>query len=90
LEGQYSIGSETILDPAPSEKKDRVYLWLTGESAQAIYDAMPGRPRKTACEPRAREKTAGGLTCFKPAKGEVVCSVAITLDRGRTAAGMVC
>ena len=91
LEAQYKIGSRTVLDPPAGEKKDRVYLWLSGEGAKAMYEAMPGKALKDYCgEDGASAKQAGGLLCTKSRDGEASCSVAITLDRGRTAPGSVC
>jgi hypothetical protein len=90
LEGSYKIGSRSVIDPAPNEKKDRVYLSLSGEGAKAIYEAMPGKAVKDACEGTELVRSAGGLSCSKSHKGNVLCSVAITLDRGQTAMASVC
>jgi hypothetical protein len=90
LDGQYWIGSKTILDAPRGEKKDRVYFSLSGKAARDMYDAMPAKPVRRACDEGAWVKEAGDLQCVKSGPTNVMCSLAVTLDRGRTAPGSVC
>lgn len=91
LEGDYRIGSKTVTDPPRGEKKDRVYLWISGKAARDIYNRMSAKPVLTCYTEDVWSKRAGDLECWKTAGiADVTCSVAVTLDRGRTAAGSVC
>jgi len=90
LEGQYWVGSKTILDAPRGEKKDRVYLSLTGKTARDVYEGMSAKPVRSACDEAAWVKRAGDLECTRSSAADVTCSLAITLDRGRTATGSVC
>lgn len=65
LEGEYWIGSKTILDAPGGEKKDRAYLWLTGKAARDIYEPMPAKPARGPCDEGAWIKQAGALQCWK-------------------------
>lgn len=90
LEATYQIGSESIVDPGPDDKKDRVYLYMAGDGAREIYEAMPARAEADVCDPTQLLKSAGDLACLKSKDGKVRCSVAVTLDRGRTANAWAC
>ena len=90
LEAHNRIASRTILDPPPDEKKDRVAIHIGGRGAREIFDAMPAAARMACGDESLRAKTAGGLVCVRSQDGETDCSVAITLDQGRTAAASVC
>ncbi|WP_304272857.1 hypothetical protein [Caulobacter segnis] len=90
LQGQFRIGSKTVLDAPPGEKRDRVYLHLTDKTAREIYDATPGQGRPDACAPDLRSKQAGDLRCVLDRSGQAQCAVAIKLSDGKTALGSVC
>jgi hypothetical protein len=90
LEARYRIASGAILDPPPDEQKDRVAIYIGGRAAADIFEAMPAQARTVCDDQTLRAKTAGGLTCVRSQDGETDCSVAITLDQGRTEAASVC
>lgn len=84
IEAEFKIASQTVIDPGPDEKLDRVALFITGQSAKTIYDAMPGLETPVACVDDARRRTAGGLECIDYKDGKYMCAVAIMLDSGET------
>ena len=90
LEGQYWLGTKTILDAPRGEKRDRVYLSLSGNTARDIYHAIPGKPARSACDADAWIKRAGDLECTRLGRSDFACSLAITLEQGRTAPGSTC
>lgn len=94
LDASYAIAGETILDPSPDEKKDRVAIYIRGDGARAIYKAMPVSEERLACDADenspVRLKSAGGLTCSGDEKHGYTCGVAIKLDDGTTHFAVVC
>ncbi|MHB1207387.1 MAG: hypothetical protein ACYCZX_17605 [Rhodospirillaceae bacterium] len=93
LHATYAITGETILDPSPEEKKDRVSIYIDGDAARQIYKAMPAPEKPYACNDDnspVRHKTAGGLMCIGDDKKGYSCSVAIKLDDGTTKGASVC
>jgi hypothetical protein len=85
ISAQFMITGEDALDPPPDQIRDRVALFLTGEGAKAIYDALPIVPVKAeACEEGLLLKTSGGLVCAHYSNGSYSCSVAILLESGET------
>lgn len=86
MEAELKIASQTVIDPGPNEKLDRVALWITSESAKTIYDAMSGPQEPVACvdDGVTRQRRAGGLECIAYEDGKYLCTVAIMLDTGET------
>ncbi|QJU60016.1 hypothetical protein HL653_21785 [Sphingomonas sp. AP4-R1] len=77
-------GPETI-DPPANQKNDRAAVFLSGEAARKIYEAMPGATKRgDACEEGLRLRQSGGLVCTKHQAGQYACSVAIILQTGET------
>lgn len=88
--GTYAIGSATLVDPPPNEKRDRLLLYLEGNAAREVYEAMTAPVRISACDSDLRTKTAGALECSLSKAGEYTCSVGVSLERGMTVAASVC
>jgi hypothetical protein len=86
---QFQIIGKDALDPPPGQTKDRVALFLSGDGAKKIYDAMPVRAVKDVCEEGLKMKTSGGLECWE-LRGDHECRVAILLKSGQTRAIGVC
>lgn len=90
LAGSYAIGSATLVDPPPGEKKDRLLLYLDGDAAREVYEAMPAPARADACDPDLRTKSAGALECSLSKAGEYTCAVGILLEQGTTVKASTC
>ena len=90
LAGTYAIGSATLVDPPPDEKKDRLLFYLDGKTAKDVYDAMEAPARASTCDPDLRTKSAGALECSRSKAGEYTCSVGVSLARGTTVKASVC
>lgn len=92
LDATYAITGETIIDPDPEEKKDRVSIYINGDAAREIYKAMPVPEEPIPCSDNSpnRQKSAGGLTCFHHEKDDYGCGVAIKLDDGTTKNALAC
>lgn len=90
LSGTYVIGSATLVDPPPGERKDRVLFYIDGAAAKEIYDAMEAGARPSVCDPSLRSKTAGTLECSRSAGGEYECSVGVSLTSGTSVKASVC
>lgn len=86
---QFQIIGKDALDPPPGQKKDRVALFLSGDAAKQIYQAMPVRAINSPCEEGMKQKTAGGLECWEN-HGGYQCRVAILLKTGQTSLIGVC
>ena len=85
LTGQFTITGKDALDPPPGQKRDRLGLFLTGDSAKRTYNAMTATPiNGYACEDGLRLKKAGGLVCASHRGKNYTCSVAIVLATGQT------
>jgi hypothetical protein len=95
LNAKYTITGEHLVDPAPEDKKDRVAIYIDGNSARDLYKAMLVPERRESCggppSPEAQpSKTAGGLECIGDDKDGYSCAVAIMLDSGATTSATVC
>ena len=90
INGTYAVGSATLVDPPPNEKKDRLLLYLDGATAREMYDAMTAPARVSACDPDLRTKTAGALECSRSKAGDYNCSVGVSLLQGTTVKASVC
>lgn len=90
LEANYIIAGESITDPPDDEKKDRVSIYIRGEGAKAIFEAMPEKEMPDPCSDALVTKTAGGLTCIKGGPADYRCGVSIKLDTGETKNAWVC
>jgi len=84
LTGELTITSRNSLDPLPGEKKDRVGLFITGDSAKLLYDAMKTKPAVNVCEDGMRIKTTGALECSRGADDEYICMIAVMLATGQS------
>lgn len=85
LTGKLTITGAEAVDPPPGQKNDRAGLFLTGDSARRVYDAMTAKPTNgDACEKGMKLKKAGGLVCASHAGASYSCSVAIVLTTGET------
>lgn len=95
LNAEYTITSANLVDPSPEDKKDRVAIYIDGNSARDLYKAMLAPERREFCggPPRPEtqpSKTAGGLECSGDDKHGYSCAVAIMLDTGSTTSATVC
>lgn len=90
LVGSYAIGSATLVDPPPGEKKDRLLLYLDGTTARQVYDAMQAPARTSGCDADLRTKSAGALECSRSKGGEYTCSVGVSLVTGAAVPASVC
>jgi len=95
LQGEFHITGEHLIDLAPEDKRDRVAFSLRGETAKAIYEAMPVAARRIDCDGKPMEnfpltKVAGELECSKDNAGTYYCSVAVNLETGQTATSTIC
>ena len=90
LTGEFVITGEETLDPPPGQTNDRVGLFLSGDSAKQVYDAMTVNAAADACEEGMRRKAAGGLVCTLDRSGGHSCSVEILLTSGETKPIGVC
>ena len=90
INGTYAVGSATLVDPPPDEKKDRLLLYLDGKTARETYEAMEAPARTSPCDPDLRTKTAGALECSRSKAGEYTCSIGVSLVRGNTVKASVC
>ncbi|NEX91664.1 hypothetical protein [Caulobacter sp. 17J65-9] len=90
LTGQLVITGESMTDPAPDQKSDRVGLFWDGESAKRVYDAMQAKAVDSPCEEGMRQKSAGGLECFSHSDGTYACSAGIMLATGKTRSVSAC
>ena len=84
LSGSLTITGKNWSDPPPGEKQDRVGLVLEGAAAKRVYDAMPAKARRDACEDGMRRKAAGNLECTRDRRGEYGCMIAIMLTNGQS------
>jgi hypothetical protein len=94
LHGEFHITGEHD-DLAPEDKRDRVAFSLRGETAKAIFDAMPVPARHMDCDGKPMEnfplrKVAGELECSKDNDGTYYCTVAVNLETGQTTTYAVC
>jgi hypothetical protein len=86
---RFQIIGKDAVDPPPGQKKDRVALFLSGDSAKQIYQAMPVHAVESPCEDGSKQKTSGGLECWEK-RGDYSCRVAILLKSGQTRLIGVC
>ncbi|UHQ18547.1 hypothetical protein LVB87_10030 [Lysobacter sp. KIS68-7] len=82
LHGSYSLASKTLIDPAPTEAKDRMVFFLEGDAAADMFKRLPGPATRDACSDEMTMKQAGGLVCLKDAKGKYTCSFGIIFKTG--------
>lgn len=91
VDGSYLIASKNLIDPAPTEKKDRAAFFLVGATAKDMYDHMPVPEKKDACSNALRTKTAGGLLCSKDiTSNEYQCTFGVILKTGALVDASVC
>lgn len=89
IEGIYSMGSKSIIDPTPEEKIDTVRFYLTGKTAADIWKTIPGKPKIDECS-QLPEKTVGELVCLEDKPGQYRCNVGINLRSGKAVGASVC
>ena len=92
LTGTYSIGTATLTDPVPGERKDvLVRLYLTGNAARDLFNAISSKPKRDGCfDDGTMTKTAGEIMCAKHPKGSYECWIGIDLKKNALANGFVC
>jgi hypothetical protein len=64
--GQFALTGRSTVDPLPGEPGDTHFrMYLTGDAARALFDAMKVDARQEACDARPgwREKRIGGTQC---------------------------
>ena len=82
LTGTYAIAGKEAIDPPPGQPTDtHLQLFLTGDSARELYQAMKVKEVPDECiGHQARSKFQGGIACTKHAGGkEYECSLAIDI-----------
>lgn len=85
VDAQYAITGALVVDPPPNQERDRVAIFLSGEGAREIYEAMPSRVENAdACEEGMTVKRSGGLECTSISGKNFSCSVGILLRSGAT------
>lgn len=85
LQAEYTITGRNLVDPLPEDKKDRIAIYIGGESARQLHKAMLVPEKSSdACGTSLRSKVAGGLECTGNDKEGYTCGVAIMLDDGTT------
>lgn len=89
LEGTYAITSASLTDAPQGEQKDRVVMIVKGKAAKEIYDAMPGKAKKSECDAGMLLKVSGGLACTKEST-LYSCNVAVLLKTGESTSALVC
>lgn len=90
LTGKYAFRSANIVDPQPGEKFDRMVFFLEGKGAVDLFERMPQKAVRSECAGDLVSKTAGDLVCSKERSGDVFCSFAIDMRRGRLVNGRAC
>lgn len=85
LEGRFRI-SGINADPTPQTPHDsHVIVYLEGDSARSLYEAMKVAPQTKACGPRnLQHKIIGGMDCaLDPAKSTYQCDFALDIANQR-------
>ncbi|HEY9256289.1 MAG TPA: hypothetical protein VIP30_17355 [Stenotrophomonas sp.] len=91
LEGSYALTSESMVDPAPDAKHDRLVVFIEGSAAKEAYQAMSAPARKNACDAAIRTKTAGGLACSRNlSRDDYQCTVGVLLKSGASVSAVAC
>lgn len=91
LEGSYALTSESMVDPAPDAKHDRLVVFIEGSAAKEAYQAMSAPARKNACDAAIRTKTSGGLACSRNlSRDDYQCTVGVLLKSGVSVGAATC
>jgi hypothetical protein len=90
LDGQYAIGSKTLTDPPPDEKKDRLLLSIQGGGAKEIFNSIVTIAKADRCDINLVTKSAGSLECSKSGAGLYQCTIGLSLASGSPLKGRVC
>jgi hypothetical protein len=95
LSARYSITNHNLMDLMPEDKRDRLAIFINGDDARKIYNAMLVPERRVDCDGKLGDaypatKIAGGLECSKYERDLYSCTVAIMLDTGATERGYIC
>jgi hypothetical protein len=83
LEGRFAI-STISADPTPQTPRDSHFIvYLEGESAKSLYEAMKVAPRTVACGPRnLQHKIIGGMDCaIDPGTSTYQCGFALDVAK---------
>lgn len=93
LDATYAVTGKYVVDPDPADRS-RVAIYIKGDSAREIYDAILTPERVWECNGEKKPelgtwKIAGGLRCYHDDEG-YSCGVRITLNDGTTEAASVC
>jgi hypothetical protein len=80
LTGVFAISS-TNVDPGPKDPRDTHFIiYLRGDSARSLYDALKGIPVEDICESDKLAKVVGGTHCsFNLKTKNYACSLAINI-----------
>jgi|SRR5215213_10345899 len=85
FEGRYGFSSADIIDAVPTDKQDRLVIFIAGKAARETYEKMQVKAKEGLCDPDLMIKNAGGLMCSKDtARGEYYCSVGLLLKSGKS------
>ena len=84
LTGTYAIAGKEAVDPPPGQPNDtHLQLFLTGNAARDLYNAMKVKATPDECTGHnARSKFDGGIACTMQEGGkEYECSLAIDIKK---------
>jgi hypothetical protein len=93
LQGTYTIGGATLIDPAQSEPQDtHFYVDLEGDAARDLYKALKAKAEAGVCgEAGDLTKRSGGVQCTMVKGGkEYHCAFGVELKTQRIVSGVVC
>jgi hypothetical protein len=92
LTGDFILGAESIVDPAPGSPLDsHAYLTITGKAAKAMFKAMKVKEQTDLCREGWTIKSVGDLSCSRETStGAVDCGFSVDLRTGLLAGGIPC
>ncbi len=93
LQGTYTVGGTTLIDPPESEPQDtHFYVDLEGNAARDLYKALKAKPESGACgEPGDLTKRSGGVQCTMVKGGkEYHCAFGVELRTQHVVPSVVC
>jgi hypothetical protein len=93
FQGTLEIRGATLVDAPPEEPKNtHASFLITGDPAQALYEAIRGEPFRDEClDDGSVRKSAGNLVCVRLANDHgYECDFAIELEARKIEPGRVC
>jgi hypothetical protein len=92
LVGTYSIGTLSLTDPAPDERKDALLrLDLTGGAARELFNALHAKAQRDEClGDGTMTKTSGQIVCSRHPGGAHECWIGIDLQHQSLASAAAC